>query len=114
MKQVIRKEDMEWQPHPSDLPGVKMKVARSRERDGTEGSIAWVLVEKGAGVPLHVHRDSDDNLYILEGRAKMRMDGKVFDIDQGCQITVPKGTGHEIFDVEEDLLIYNVFSPGTF
>ncbi len=114
MKQVIRKEDIAWRPHPSELKGVKMKVIRSSKRDGTEASIAWILIEKGAGVPLHVHQGSDDNLYILGGKAKMRIDGKVFDIDEGCQITVPKGTEHEIFDVEEDLLIYNMFCPGEF
>lgn len=106
--------DVDWKPHPAGHDGVKMKVLRSKEDSEVESSIALVKVEEGFEVPEHIHEDADDNLYILEGKAKMRVDDEVFNIDDGCQITVPKGTVHEIFDVENDLLIYDVFSPAIF
>lgn len=36
------------------------------------------------------------------------------ELKEGVQITVPAGIKHEIFDVTEELLIYDVFAPGTF
>ena len=34
-----------------------------------------------------------------------------FTLEPGMIIRVPKGTKHKIFDVTEDLLIYDVFHP---
>ncbi len=44
----------------------------------------------------------------------MRVGDEIYEIDKGSQITVPKKTKHEIFDVEENLYIYDVFSPAVF
>ena len=106
--------NVNWKPHPAGHDGVEMKVLRSKEDSKVESSIALVKVREGFEVPKHDHEDADDNLYILEGKAKMKVDDEVFNIDEDCQITVPKGTDHEIFDVEKDLLIYDVFSPAIF
>lgn len=114
MKYVTKGEDIEWKPHPAGYEGVKMKVIRSEEKDSTQSTIAWVLVKEGAGVPEHIHKESDDYLYILDGKAKMKVDGEVYEVEEGTKITVPKQTKHEIFDVEEDLYIYDVFSPAVF
>lgn len=114
MDYLKRMEDVDWRPHPEGHDGVEMKVIRSEKNSGTESTIAWVKVEQGFEVPEHVHEDSDDNLYILKGEAKMKVDDEVFKIDEGCQVTVPKGVEHEIFEVEENLLIYDVFSPAVF
>ena len=36
-----------------------------------------------------------------------------FEIKKGILIRVPRGMKHSIYDVTEDLLVYDVFSPGT-
>ena len=114
MKYITKEGDIEWKPHPKGYEGVKMKVIRSEKKDGTLSTIAWVLVEKGAGVPEHFHEESDDYLYILDGKAKMIVNDEIYEIEEGTQITVPKKTKHKIFDVKEDLYIYDVFSPAVF
>lgn len=114
MKPVIKMEDIEWKPHPAGHEGVMMKVIRSEEKDETMSTLAWVKVEKGATVPKHIHADSDDYLYILEGKAKMRVGEEIYDIEKGSHITVPKGTEHWVFDVEKELFIYDIFSPPIF
>ncbi len=50
----------------------------------------------------------------MDGKGKMRVGDEIYEIDKGSQITVPKKTKHEIFDVEENLYIYDVFSPAVF
>ncbi|MFW5904355.1 MAG: cupin domain-containing protein [Candidatus Saliniplasma sp.] len=99
MKHVIKEDDIEWEPHPAGHEGVLMKVIRSEEKDNTKSTIASVLVKEGYGVPEHSHEKSDDYLYILGGRAKIKVGDEVYKIEKGSQITVPKQTKHEIFDV---------------
>ena len=37
-----------------------------------------------------------------------------FKLEPGVFVVVPKGLRHRTYDVEEDLLIYDVFSPAMF
>ena len=73
-----------------------------------------VRVQANSVVPAHVHEGEDDNLYVLSGRARMRVAADVFEIGPGAHITAPANVEHEIFDVVEDLYIYDVFAPRTF
>ena len=114
MKYLIHENDVTWAPHPSGLAGVKMKKLRSRGNGEFQESIAIVKIEAGAVVPVHMHKKEDDNLYILSGRARMRVGSELYELIMGSQISVPAGIQHEIFDVDEDLYVYDVFAPGTF
>lgn len=114
MEYVKYLKEENWGPHPAGLDGVEMNVLRSKKETDYRESIAYVRIAVAAVVPPHVHAKEDDNLFILQGRAKMRVGDEQFDIGQGAQITVPAGIEHEIFDVNEELLIYDVFAPPTF
>ncbi len=114
MKYLMYETDARWEPHPAGIPGVEVKKLRSRESGDYQESIAFVRVPAGSVVPVHVHPKEDDNLFILEGFARMRVGGEEFSIGPGAQITVPAAVEHEIFAVSEELRIYNVFSPKTF
>lgn len=103
-------ETIPWQPHPSGAPGVTMKKLRGRD-DGAAESIAIVRIAEGSTVPPHVHPESDDNLYILSGHATMRVLDATFTIGPGDQVTVPIDTEHEIYNVTEELVIYDLFAP---
>lgn len=70
-------DDHDWRPHPSGAPGIEMKKLRG-SADGAAESIAIVRVAAGSVVTPHVHEVSDDNLYILAGRATMRVAGSTF------------------------------------
>ena len=104
----------EWTPHPAGLKGVAMKKLRTREDGEYRESVAIVRVDAGAAVPPHVHEQADDNLYILSGKARMRVNREEFAVEPGAQITVPAGVEHEIYDVTETLEIYDVFAPPLF
>lgn len=107
-------DELEWGPHPAGLEGVEMKKFRSKAEGAYKESIALIKIAVSAAVPPHVHADEDDSLYILAGKAKMRVADETFVIVPGAQITVPAGVEHEIFDVGEEILIYDVFAPQTF
>lgn len=110
MSYLTNADRLRWEPHPSGAPGISMKKFRG-SADGAAESIALVRIAPGAIVAPHVHEVSDDNLYILAGRATMRVAGETFPIAPGDQITVPMNTEHEIFDVTEELIVYDVFAP---
>ena len=104
-------EDLEWQPHPM-LEGVKIKLLLSKKRDNADVTCYLVSVPKGGDVAEHVHEESDDIIYPLKGKAKMFIEGDgEFDLVPGVFVRVPKNTKHRVYDIEEDLLIYDVFVP---
>ena len=41
-------------------------------------------------------------------------DGGVFPLRSGVFVVVPKGLRHRNFDVEEELVVYDVFTPPMF
>jgi mannose-6-phosphate isomerase-like protein (cupin superfamily) len=60
----------------------------------------------------HVHKDQPDLIFVLQGRATMFIDGVgEFPLEPQMVVQVPKNTRHTIRNIEEDILIYNVFAP---
>ena len=53
-------------------------------------------------------------LHILEGKAKMEMEGiGDFDMKKGSHVLVPAHVTHRIHDVTEDLTLYHIKAPAT-
>lgn len=48
----------------------------------------------GAGPPRHIHDRMDEAFQILEGRYKVWIDGRTYEIGPGAMAMVPKGTPH--------------------
>jgi quercetin dioxygenase-like cupin family protein len=111
MGPVRKTEELEWQPHPT-VEGVEIKVLVSQGAHGTDVTCMLVRISRGLEVPEHTHERSDDILYPLSGRARMWVEGSGdFGLAPGVIVRVPQGTRHRIFDVSEDLLLYDVFWP---
>ncbi|MEA3437280.1 MAG: cupin domain-containing protein [Thermodesulfobacteriota bacterium] len=104
-------EKVSWMPHPA-VQGVKIKPLISNREHGLNVTCMLVNVPAGKEVPEHVHEEQDDILYLLQGKAVMWVDGTGdFSLEPGVIVRVPKGKKHKIFDVTQDLLIYDVFCP---
>ncbi|MBW2149621.1 MAG: cupin domain-containing protein [Deltaproteobacteria bacterium] len=102
------------EPHPF-LKQVTMRVLRSRRDDGADVTCILVRCPAGAEVERHVHPGQDDLIYIVEGKATMWIEGEgEFSLTPGTFVAVPRGKQHRTFNVEEDLLIYDTFSPPLF
>ncbi len=115
MDKILKKEsEINWMPHPV-AKGVAIKLLVTKKDDGSTASCLLVKAVAGAEIPEHLHEDSDDIIYPLKGKAKYYVEGHgQGDLIPGVLVRVPKNTKHRIFDIEEDLLAYDVFTPALF
>jgi mannose-6-phosphate isomerase-like protein (cupin superfamily) len=60
----------------------------------SEAAIDLLSFQDGAAVPPHVHAESAEFLYVLEGRAEMTIAGQVVVIQKGDALRVPAGVEH--------------------
>ncbi len=113
MRYLVYESEMEWQKHP-EFEGVLFKVLQSKRDHGSLATVVVNKIPKGGGVPVHVHEESDDILYIIDGVAEMEIDGiGTFEMQKGGCLRVPKNTKHRIFNVTKDLILYDVWAPPT-
>ncbi len=112
MTAVFKKEaDVEWEPHFMTDKG-KIKWIYTREKDDSPITVMKISLEKGVTLPEHRHRDQPDLIYVLKGKATMFIDEEgEFPLEPGMVVLVRQNTLHTIRNVEEDILLYNVFSP---
>ncbi len=106
----IQPDQIAWEPHPQ-LDSIEVAFLLSNRDDQTDLSIMLVRLPPGSVVEKHTH-DCDDIAYVIRGRGVIWIEG-VGDMlmTEGSFVRVPQGVQHFIHDVEEELLIYDVFSP---
>ncbi len=111
---VKRVWEIDEEPHPF-LRDVSMRVLLSRREDGAGVTCIIVRCAEGAEIEEHVHPEQDDVIYVLRGRATMWVeDLGEFPLTPGTFVAVPRGKPHRTFDVREELLIYDTFTPPLF
>jgi mannose-6-phosphate isomerase-like protein (cupin superfamily) len=113
MEVLFTSDSLMWVPHPT-VNDVYIKKIITMETFGQESpSIIMVRIPIGVVVPDHIHENSEDILFILSGSGTMWIDGVgEVPLHKGSVVRVPRNTNHRIFDVTQELLIYDVFSPG--
>ena len=114
MSIVRRLGDIEEAAHPF-LADIGMRTLFSRRDDGGGVTCFMVRCDVGAEIEEHVHQEETDIIYVLKGKATMWIEDRgSFPLEPGVFVVVPKGFRHRTYDVEEELLIYDVFSPPMF
>lgn len=102
-------EDLQWEPHPINK-NVKLAFLLTRKDDGVEVTTLLVKIPKGAGLPEHTH-EAHDIIFPLSGKAKLWIKGMGdYELKRGVFMHVPPGVLHKLYDVTEDMEIYDVFS----
>jgi quercetin dioxygenase-like cupin family protein len=113
MKCVKREKELQWSPHPF-LP-IQIKNFLTRKDDQGDITIFLVSIPAGKEIPEHVHETQEDIIFTMAGKARMWIDGVgEFVLEKGTFIRVPKNTQHRIYNVTEDILNYDVFTPPLF
>ncbi|MFC1804047.1 cupin domain-containing protein [Thermoproteota archaeon] len=112
---IVRKlSDIEEKSHPF-LSNVRMRTLISNKDDEVDITCFIVRCIVGSEIEEHIHRDETDIIFVLQGRATMWVEDRgSFTLEQGVFVVVPKGLMHRTYDVEEELLIYDVFTPPMF
>ena len=86
--------------------------ACTKERDNSPITVMKILLRKGVTLPDHRHVDQPDLIHVLEGKATMFIDGQgEFPMEPGMVVMIPPNTLHSIRNIQEDVVLYNVFSP---
>ena len=113
MEVLFTIDNLAWIPHPT-VSDVFIKKIITMETFGQESpSIIEVRIPVGVVVPDHIHKNSEDILFILSGAGTMWIDGVgEVPLRKGNVVRVPRNTNHRIFDITEELLVYDVFSSG--
>lgn len=77
-----------------DLGGFRMSVKAAH--NGTNGAFSLLETQEppGFGPPLHIHRDSAEAFYILEGEYVIFLDGREASCPAGSFIFIPAGMPH--------------------
>ncbi|MCK6546563.1 cupin domain-containing protein [Myxococcota bacterium] len=79
-----------------------------------EAAMTELVLLPGTSVPEHVHDQSAELLYILEGEATMTLDGETQRVRAGMAIYIPAGVKHSV-KLEsklEPLRALQVYTPG--
>jgi quercetin dioxygenase-like cupin family protein len=108
---AVQPKDAKWEPHPQ-LKDVKVAHLLSNRDDNTDLTCLLVQVPKGSHVDKHIHENSDDIIFVIKGKATIWIDG-MGDLPMvpGSFFRVPKGVLHHPHDIEEDLVLFDVFYP---
>ena len=113
MQVVKTVADVSWRPHPL-VKEVNIKPLVTKSEDALDVTCMLVKIPAGIEIPEHIHEEQADILYPLQGKAEIIVEGTgTFSLEPGVIVRVPKGTKHRIFNVTEELLVYDVFQPAT-
>ena len=113
MEIVKTVDGIPWRPHPI-VKEASIKPLATKSEDGLDVTCMLVKVPAGVEIPEHLHDEQVDILYPIQGKAEMDVEGAgTFPLKPGVIVRVPKGTKHRIFNVTEELFVYDVFQPAT-
>jgi quercetin dioxygenase-like cupin family protein len=91
--------------------GVHTWKATAEETGG-----AFLLFEDAMGqgkvTPLHLHPESDESMYVLEGEILMHVDGKEYAVGAGGLTVAPRGVPHAFMVVSERCRLLCLHTPG--
>jgi quercetin dioxygenase-like cupin family protein len=68
-------------------------------------------VERGAGVSMHAHPGMEQAQYILEGEARVEVDGEVHHVGPGDMLFFPEGVFHAVTVTSARMKALVVYSP---
>jgi quercetin dioxygenase-like cupin family protein len=107
---ITKEEEWESQPLVKDIL-LNLVIGKADNDAGV--TCYFVRIPEGQEIPLHFHESSNDIIVPLSGKVKIWVKGiGEFGMVKGPVVNVPKGIPHRVFDVTEDFLAFDIFSPG--
>ena len=75
-------------------PGEHILIRVPVAKTSGKYSFVEIVSDPGDGTPLHCHRNEDEHFFVVEGTARFAYDGKIFDLEAGTMVTLPKNIPH--------------------
>ncbi len=69
-------------------------------------------MDRGKMTPLHIHPESDETMYVLEGEILMHLDGREHRIAAGGLAVAPRGVPHAFLVLSEQARLLCLHTPG--
>ena len=92
--------------------GVHVWMAGAEETDGAFHAFVDHLV-RGKMTPLHLHPDTDDSLYVIDGEIRYHADGEETLLKAGGFACALRGTPHAFMVLSETATVFAYQTPGT-
>ena len=74
--------------------------------------VVLMSIEPGDDIGEEVHKGIDQLIMIVEGEAKVVLEGEKAKVEEGALISVPAGTRHNIINADDEpLKLYTIYSP---
>lgn len=87
--------------------GVPVKrLIRNGQESGRLANVNYVWLEKGVEASTHVHDDSKEFFFFLEGSGTVTLGNKKFSVAKDDFIVVPKGISHAVHNPNQDTLCF--------
>ena len=86
-----RNEQADWL---QTRPGERCLIRVPGADTNSAYSLVEIVSEPGDGTPLHMHQNEDEHLIVLEGVARVALGDRVFDVEAGSLVTLPKNVPH--------------------
>jgi quercetin dioxygenase-like cupin family protein len=104
-----QRRKIKWEPHPLN-DKVQLGFLLTKKDDGVKVTCLLARIPKGESIPEHTHA-VHDILFPLSGKARIWIKGLGdLDLKKGVLVSVPPGVIHKVYEVTEDLEVYDVFS----
>lgn len=80
----------------------------------TEGHLIAAVGTYPAGVPydLHIHHNTIESFFILEGSARFYVDGAIVEVEKGAFLSVPQGVVHGFVCTTANTRAFVTATPG--
>lgn len=85
-----------------------VKVQKIYSNKHTSSFVIWIK----KGVKAHKHLKHTEQVYILAGKARMRLNDKTFEVKKGDWVAIPEGSIHAVtVTSRRPLQVFSVQSP---
>jgi quercetin dioxygenase-like cupin family protein len=70
-------------------------------------------MDEGKATPLHIHPESDETMYVLEGEILMHLDGNDHRVGPGGLAVAPRGVPHAFMVLSKQVRMLCLHTPGS-
>jgi len=109
-KVIVKESEVEGQKR------IPARVSKCLINEFTVGarqiSMGTNVTEVGSKIPMHKHTDSEEAMFVIQGKGKLICGGEEYDLEPGTAIFSPLGVEHEIINVgDEPFKIVWAYAP---